>query len=957
MNNNNMKSDDMNTFWKNQLDDIINISPEELKTHQLPISRIKKIMKEDEKIKNSQMISADTPVLLAKACELFIMEFTRYAWQYTEENKRRTLQRQDVIAAACRKDIFDFLIDLISIEDRIKYTNLNCKENSKKNSNKINFDMMKQYYNINSSHLDEDNQNINSLNVSNIANSNNSYMIDYSNNTSLFSKSTTNLSSIYNINDQDNIINNSLLGDANNFGVNINPYIHNNENISNRIIKRNTNQIGTPNALINTKKNATRSSSLYEENISPAIRTDSRVKNRNTKNISNYNNNINIHNLDDISKYYINNDQINNNNFSMNEANTNNNEIVDYSHFNMYEVNNKENYYNDEYVKNVLKDSNDGIVNNPNNPQSDIFENGLSGRPMSIANLSAANDFTPNRYNNNTTNSIYPINMACNNSLENDSHNSNLNLNMHTTQASYNGINNNMLKKNNPNFLSNYKHVQDMHINEMLPNLQNYQNNKNDEENIDHHIKSQHGYNAYNNYHNNNSSSKSNNNLINVSNGNQIGYMVNNKNTMNAKTMSMHDTTMYHSFYGMNNNMNNADFPNMLVKNMPQKDLKNNISINRVPKKNNNSKNNNIAKYNNSIHQNHIVKHNSMVLNDFNNTINNTISDNYNNELTNLNSMQNKTNSELNKDMLNNYYKLNNNTNTQNNSGSVTKNSNIDNTNNIGNRNVNNAHISGNTRNTISHNNHNNHYYSHRNQITDSNNHNINNTISKENRTNEDMLNEIHLNDGIIGNNRLNGNRLNSSILNNNAVSTKQMINNKMMTTQIPSSQLINNHINNNPNTPNNNIRRSLSNKVNTQYENKYNNNSSQVNLTHTKHMNNSINNKFNSLIGDSGLNNIDENILNDIINNPETGIPKNPSINLINQNIDNNNSNNNNDVMHTHLNNINMPNIQPLIQSNIKLNIDPNAHINPNFQLLSYQQAPQYSINDNAYICNFNQK
>jgi hypothetical protein len=46
-------------------------------------------MKLDEGVR---MISAEAPVMFAKACEMFIMELTLRAWTHTEENKRRTLQ-------------------------------------------------------------------------------------------------------------------------------------------------------------------------------------------------------------------------------------------------------------------------------------------------------------------------------------------------------------------------------------------------------------------------------------------------------------------------------------------------------------------------------------------------------------------------------------------------------------------------------------------------------------------------------------------------------------------------------------------------------------------------------------------------------------------------------------------------------------------------------------------------
>ena len=67
-----------------------------LKHQELPLARIKKIMKLDEDVK---MISAEAPVLFAKAAEMFITELTMRAWIHTEDNKRRTLQRNDIAMA------------------------------------------------------------------------------------------------------------------------------------------------------------------------------------------------------------------------------------------------------------------------------------------------------------------------------------------------------------------------------------------------------------------------------------------------------------------------------------------------------------------------------------------------------------------------------------------------------------------------------------------------------------------------------------------------------------------------------------------------------------------------------------------------------------------------------------------------------------------------------------------
>ena len=63
------------------------------------------------------MISAEAPVLFAKACEIFIIELTYRSWLSTEEGKRRTLQKTDIANCINNTEIFDFLIDLIPKED------------------------------------------------------------------------------------------------------------------------------------------------------------------------------------------------------------------------------------------------------------------------------------------------------------------------------------------------------------------------------------------------------------------------------------------------------------------------------------------------------------------------------------------------------------------------------------------------------------------------------------------------------------------------------------------------------------------------------------------------------------------------------------------------------------------------------------------------------------------------
>ncbi|XP_049885956.1 nuclear transcription factor Y subunit gamma-like [Pectinophora gossypiella] len=97
-------------FWQNILEDIKKVNVEDFKTQALPLARIKKIMKLDEEVK---MISAEAPVMFAKAAEIFIHELTLRAWHHTEDNKRRTLQRNDIAMAISKSDQFDFLIDIV----------------------------------------------------------------------------------------------------------------------------------------------------------------------------------------------------------------------------------------------------------------------------------------------------------------------------------------------------------------------------------------------------------------------------------------------------------------------------------------------------------------------------------------------------------------------------------------------------------------------------------------------------------------------------------------------------------------------------------------------------------------------------------------------------------------------------------------------------------------------------
>ncbi len=80
---------------------------QDFKNHNdLPLARIKRIMKSDEDVR---MISAEAPVLFAKACEMFILEMTVRSWCYAEQSKRRTLQKEDIHIVLQLTEVFDFL--------------------------------------------------------------------------------------------------------------------------------------------------------------------------------------------------------------------------------------------------------------------------------------------------------------------------------------------------------------------------------------------------------------------------------------------------------------------------------------------------------------------------------------------------------------------------------------------------------------------------------------------------------------------------------------------------------------------------------------------------------------------------------------------------------------------------------------------------------------------------------
>ncbi|XP_017221170.2 nuclear transcription factor Y subunit C-2-like [Daucus carota subsp. sativus] len=95
-----------------------------LNKHSLPLAPIKRIMKADNDIR---MIAQEANLpLFAKTCEMFIGDMTSQAWIVTEEDKRRTVQKNDIVEAVLKRNMFDFLDNIIP-RDELKERILKAK--------------------------------------------------------------------------------------------------------------------------------------------------------------------------------------------------------------------------------------------------------------------------------------------------------------------------------------------------------------------------------------------------------------------------------------------------------------------------------------------------------------------------------------------------------------------------------------------------------------------------------------------------------------------------------------------------------------------------------------------------------------------------------------------------------------------------------------------------------------
>lgn len=112
-----MLESQLRAFWDSQLQDHHSLQatgpkkPDFKTLADLPLSRIKRVMKADSDV---AMVSAEAPVVFARACSMFILEISQRAWYEATSKDRRTVQKEDVFDAILKADVYDFLVDIVN---------------------------------------------------------------------------------------------------------------------------------------------------------------------------------------------------------------------------------------------------------------------------------------------------------------------------------------------------------------------------------------------------------------------------------------------------------------------------------------------------------------------------------------------------------------------------------------------------------------------------------------------------------------------------------------------------------------------------------------------------------------------------------------------------------------------------------------------------------------------------
>lgn len=100
----------LSMLWNRELDSVKALKKMTKKQFRhykdLPLARIKRIMKSDEDV---DMISAEAPILFAKACELFILDISTRAHYEAEIESRFNIEREDFFNVFHKTVEYDFL--------------------------------------------------------------------------------------------------------------------------------------------------------------------------------------------------------------------------------------------------------------------------------------------------------------------------------------------------------------------------------------------------------------------------------------------------------------------------------------------------------------------------------------------------------------------------------------------------------------------------------------------------------------------------------------------------------------------------------------------------------------------------------------------------------------------------------------------------------------------------------
>ena len=102
------------SYFAHKLHSVVTDPRKTIATDELPLARIKRIMKQDSCDPHPRMVCADAVPFMAFAAQLFIGHVTMIAWiNFTLRAKRNTLHLKDLKEAVVSSSKLDFLIDVV----------------------------------------------------------------------------------------------------------------------------------------------------------------------------------------------------------------------------------------------------------------------------------------------------------------------------------------------------------------------------------------------------------------------------------------------------------------------------------------------------------------------------------------------------------------------------------------------------------------------------------------------------------------------------------------------------------------------------------------------------------------------------------------------------------------------------------------------------------------------------